>query len=200
MSFRNVLAPYVLIDGIDLSGKSSVIKRILERDRNWTRQHSSLCQHNPILHEAKSLEKDGSLWIGLVYVSALEYDIRNFSYPTQPTVQDSTILLRSLAYHKAAGYSRVLKKLESFIPSHPTFDRSYILTARPEVKRLRLDERIRTGQQVLSVNDLKIVSDPQFFSEMEAAIIDYGVNIFGAKVIDGSDLTFDEIVAEMDLF
>ncbi len=191
--------PYYLIEGIDLSGKSSVIRKLHHLNPSYTVRHSSLLGSNHILQVAKKIEKDGSEWIGHLYTKALEYDLGRFSWPTSATIQDSTILLRSLAYHAAAHFSTILARLETLALLHPKFTNVYILTASLEERRMRLRKRMKESPEKVTVNDLKVIRDPDFFLRMEEAMVNYASTLFDPIVIDTTNLTFDEVVKKIQL-
>lgn len=184
---------FVLLEGVDLSGKSSVIKHLVNKNRDWSHQHYSITGSNRILDVAREIDKDGSEWIGHLYAKALEDDISRFEWPKSNTIQDSTILLRSLAYHAAARYNQVVHELENLALKHPKFSCSYVFTASLEVRKERLKERIRSGTKRVTANDLKVIRDPEFFMRMEHALVDYAQALFGAVVIDTSSMTVEEV-------
>ncbi len=191
--------PYYLVEGIDLSGKSSVIRRLHHLNPNYTVRHSSLLGSNHILQVAKEIEKDGSEWIGYLYAKALEYDLKRFSWPISATIQDSTILLRSLAYHAAAHFSVILARLEALALLHPRFTGVYILTTSLEERRIRLRKRMKESPEKVTVNDLKVIRDPDFFLRMEEAMVNYARTLFDPIVIDTTNLTLDEVVEKIQL-
>jgi len=148
---------------------------------------------------AREIEKDGTEWIGHLYVKALEQDLSLFKWPEMNTIQDSTILLRSLAYHAAARYSKVVHDLELLALRHPKFTVSYVFTASIEVRKERLKERMQSGSKRVTANDLKVLRDPEFFSRMEHAMVDYAQALFGAVVIDTSSMTVEEVANSISL-
>ena len=190
---------YMLLEGVDLSGKSTIIKSfVASSQEDWAVRHMSLVDKNPLFETARALKKDGSEWIGHLYVEALEYDLEHFVQPTKKTLQDSTLLLRSLAFHSAAKFQNVLRKLEVLALQHPQFDKAYVFTADLETRRERLRRRKNEGGRITS-NDLKIFSDTSFFLKMERALTEYAVALFGAHVIDTSNLTVGEVVQQIIL-
>ena len=184
---------FVLLEGVDLSGKSSVVKHLIKKRPDWKHQHYSLLGSNNILNVARDMEKDGSEWIGYLYVKALEKDLEHFKWPEKNTIQDSTILLRSLAYHAAAKYQRVIHELENLALKHPKFSKTYVFIASMEARRERLKERIQLGSKKVTANDLKVIRDPDFFQRMELALVDYAQALFGAIVVDTSNMTVEEV-------
>ncbi len=189
---------YILLEGVDLAGKSSAVKSLLDTS-HWNYQHSSLLTENPILKIAREVEKDGSEWIGHLYVEALSYDLSHFQPPLVNTIQDSTILLRTLAFNGAAGYMNVVKKLEGLALHHPTFDKIFILTASLDARRKRLKKRIEVDQSRVTPNDLRVVREPEFFQKMENLLIDYTKIFFREDpvIIDTSNLLTSDVVSKV---
>jgi thymidylate kinase len=190
-------SPYFLIEGVDLSGKSSVLKAL--NKGTYQNRHSSLLGRNKVLEVAREAHKDGSEWIGHLYVQALEYDLQHFRWPTKPTIQDSTILLRSLAYHIVAGYDLVVNKLTRLAVSHPRFTAAYVLTATMDARKERLQARMQEGVKKVTPNDLKILTDPKFFCEMERCLIEQAQTLFNAAVIDTTHIPVEEVVKRLGL-
>lgn len=184
---------YLLIEGVDLAGKSTIVKKLAEK-KDLKVNHSSLTPPNPILNIAKEIDKDGSEWIGHLYVEALKWDLDHFTKPKEDTIQDSTILLRSLAYNTAANYSDVTNKLESMAFKHPLFDKVFILTASLEARVNRLRKRMENHPHRVTVNDLKIIRDPQFFVKMEEAMIRYATFFFKPIIIDTTNKSVSEVL------
>lgn len=190
---------FVLLEGVDLSGKSSVIKHLVKKHKDWRHQHYTIVGSNNILDVAREIEKDGSEWIGHLYVKALEKDLHFFKWPETNTIQDSTILLRSLAYHAAAKYTKIVHELETLALRHPKFSVSYVFTASIEVRKERLKERMQSEPKRVTANDLKVIRDPEFFLRMESAMVDYAQTLFGAMVIDTSSMTVEDVANSISL-
>ncbi len=190
---------HFLLEGVDLSGKSSAISGIRLKNHKLHYQHSSIVANNPILDVAKLIKKDGSEWIGHLYAEAVKWDIDHYQKPIGTVLQDSTTLLRSLAFHAAAGYASVVEKLEALVPSFPKFDKVYVLTASINARRARLIRRQSVDGARVTANDLKVINDPQFFKRMDDALIDYADTIFGAEVIDTSNMTPQEVIDAIEV-
>jgi len=174
---------YVLLEGVDLSGKSSTIRSLKTLVPAIHVRHSSLLESNRFLDVAKTTNKDGSARVGHMYLKALDYDLENFVWPKIDTVQDSTILLRSLGYHAAANLKELLKEFEKLIYSHPHFDQIFILSASIEERRRRLLSRLKKHPNKVTRNDLLIIENPEFFVRMEKSLVFYATKYFAPLVV-----------------
>lgn len=186
---------YIHIEGLDLSGKTSVTNEIvnmrLDEGEEWVVRHRTLSdERNELQYIADKMcgqRKHSELEVGLTYVAALRFDLDNFKYPEVNTIQESTVLLRSLAYHAIRGNSKVVAELEDMAALHPKFEQSYLLTARPEIRLARLATRASNSH-----NDLLIVRDPKRFARIEDKIEEYSQELFGSEIIDTSDMSTQE--------
>jgi hypothetical protein len=121
-------------------------------------------------------------------------DIRSFKYPDKNTIQDSTIILRSLAYHTVRGTPRIREVLLDLAPQHPNFDASFLFTASLEKRLQRLQSRINNEPDQVSPEDLMVINNPDKFLAMEAALIDLSRDSFHSVIIDTTTLTPDLVV------
>jgi len=197
----------VLIEGVDLSGKSSVVKLLSSGSRKWQTRHSSLLDRaNPLYEIARSISNkgmggtDGRKCTGYLYSSVLAYDLEMFVHPTVDTVQDSTILLRSLAFHDAAGDHAVVKTLEQYACRHTRFDSVFVLTASLDERKRRLRKRINNSEGRVTVNDQLLYTNPEFFARMEECLIKHAYAVFDNVVtIDTSNKDIECVMNEMNL-
>jgi hypothetical protein len=119
--------------------------------------------------------------------------LRNFAYPIQNTIQDSTVLLRSLSYHSACGNNQLVEKLKSLISIHPKFSKSIVLTASIEARKYRLELRKQQNPDEVANDDLLILTNPDLFISMENYLIDFTMEYFNAAVLDTSELNPHEV-------
>ncbi len=189
------MSRYIHIEGVDLSGKSSTTKAVIEQQQSeWAVQDRIITPHkNPLRDLADRLSDEdvySSDAVGIAYAAALRADLDLFEYPTIDTIQESTLLLRSLAYHAINNNRSTLRLFEDMAPLHPKFDRSYLLTASREERLNRLARRA-----INSTNDLLIVRDPKRFKKMEDSIIDYAKDLFNTQIIDTASMSAEEVAA-----
>lgn len=192
---------YIHFDGMDLAGKTTATQNFIKSTNlEWEFRRNSFSGNNPIHLLADSLRKaevyDAEV-LGNLYVAALMADIRSFKWPNQNTIQDSTIILRSIAFHTVRGTPRIREVLLDLLPEHPRFDASFIFTASIEERVKRLHKRMELAPQEVSEEDLMVIKKPEKFLAMEACLVDTAKMAFHSVVIDTSSLSADMVVGEI---
>lgn len=186
---------------MDLAGKSSSTQNFIKSTGvEWQVRKNSLSRENAIHMLADSLRMENAYdaeILGNLYVVALMADVRSFQWPEQHTIQDSTIILRSIAYHTVRGTPRIKEVLIDMLPEHPKFDASFVFTASLEERIKRLQKRIGEGEQAISSEDMMVIEKPDKFMAMEAVLVDVAKQAFHSVIIDTSTLTPDMVVSEM---
>lgn len=133
---------YILFEGLDLAGKSTVCRRFQANAAGeWSIRSNSLVQDNPVFELANRLRKENALsaeTLGNLFHVALLTDLERFSVPSSDVIQDSTIVLRSLAYHTINHTPRLPQLLEALLEHHPRFDQAFVCSASREVRLQRL--------------------------------------------------------------
>lgn len=194
-------AVYLHIDGMDLAGKTTTARQTIIRvGGKWSIRINSLSDNNPIYLLADSLRKEDTYAPGILghlYTVAMMADIAVFQWPTTNTIQDSTIILRSLAYHTISGNINISAVLDDILPKHPDFDASFVLTASLEARLKRLDSRRLEHPEEVASDDLMVVRKPERFLAMEACLSDIASKRFRARVIDTTNLTPDMVVSQI---
>jgi thymidylate kinase len=197
----------IYLEGLDLAGKSTVCRRLRDRCGNFEIRNNSLLRSNPLHQAADRLRKANSiddLSLGYLYYGAMLYDldqIRNEPAPDANALQDSTILLRSLAFHTVSGNTDLAEQFQSKLAEHPKFDRSFFLTCAPDVRKQRLAGRASRGNT--NPEDFLISSNPDLFFAMEGELRRLAEEYFDATVVDtgelespqGSDRVLDSIIS-----
>lgn len=183
---------------MDLAGKTTATQNFIKSTGSeWEIRRNSLTRENPIHLLADSLRKtevyDAEV-LGNLYVAALMADIRSFQWPDRDTIQDSTIILRSIAFHTVRGTPRIREVLLDLLPEHPKFDASFVFTASIEERVKRLQQRIAMAPHEVSAEDMMVVNKPEKFVAMEAALIDTSRMAFHSVIVDTSSLTPDMVV------
>lgn len=180
---------YVLIEGLDLAGKSTVCRRFAEQSRfEWRIQSNALTGNNPLYQLADRLRKEAAFkaeTLGHLYYASLLADLELFCQPQDHVIQDSTVILRSLAYHTVNETPALPSLFEALLARHPKFDHAYVCSASREVRLARLKIRRKAN---LGPEDFLVRDDPDRFYAMEECLIDHATKAFGAKVIDTSNL------------
>jgi thymidylate kinase len=196
------MANYLHIEGMDLSGKTTLAHNYAAASPlEWQVNSNALGQGNPIWELADDLRKkdayDAEI-VGNVYVAGLMADIRGFKELQINTIQDSTVALRSLAYHVVRSTPRLADALQDLIKEHPRFDASFYLAASMEARMRRLDQRMRERPEEVAPDDLMVVRSPERFMAMEGVLREWSSKIFGSVVIDTTNMTPEMVVAEVN--
>jgi thymidylate kinase len=189
--------PYYLhIDGMDLSGKTSICSKLRETlNGAWEIRTKSLSDKNSIYQLADGLRINGRYneeVIGHLYVVALRSELFDFKWPTINTIQESTVLLRSLAFHTMVGPVEIPDLLLGIANKHPKFDASFVLTTSLETRLKRLQKRVKDGQ--VGKHDQLIIDDPAKFMKMEEHLVEYSKKLFNSTIIDTSSSEVADIV------
>jgi thymidylate kinase len=195
---RPLKSPSVFhIEGMDLAGKSTATAALQRLNPGCEVRHNSLTIDNPIFSIADGLRRSAacsSEVLGHLYVAAALQDIAAYVQPTRITVQDSTVLLRSLAFYTVMGNESIVERLTELLPLHPRFDCSIVLTASVEARLNRLEQRFRDAPDDVAPDDLAIRTNPKRFLDMEEALVNLAVTEFRAHVIDTSDMTRETVI------
>lgn len=193
---------YIHIEGMDLAWKSTLVRNVKLAITNIEIRHNSILAQwdNQIYQLADSLRKNygneyDSTTLWNLFVVAMEHDVRNFKQPLFDTLQDSTIFLRSMAYHTVKWNERLTSELlRLFIEfNHPIFDSSIILTASIEERKKRLKQRYRDNPEEIADDDLMIINKPEKFLQMEQVLISLWKQYFNSQIIDTTSLNPDQV-------
>jgi thymidylate kinase len=176
----------VYFEGLDLAGKSTVCRLFREHVRgNWQVRRNTLLPVNPIYDLADRFRKDreNEEIVGWLYYAALLLDLERYQPSQEDVIQDSTILLRSIVFHKARGTPILADCLERLIDRHPRFDHSFVLVAD---HKTRMDRLAKRRPQNLGPEDFLVRDDPERFYAMERQLVEYATRHFDAVVLDTS--------------
>ena len=110
------------------------------------------------------------------------------------SIQDSTIILRSIAFHTVRGTPRIREVLLDLLPEHPKFDVSFVFTASIEERVKRLQQRIAIAPNEVLAEEMMVINKPEKFMAMEAVLIDISRMAFHSVIVDTSNLTPDMVV------
>ena len=189
-------APIIHIEGMDLAGKTTSRNRLAVQLGGWKVRSNQLCEPNAIFEIADRLRRDDALdaeSLGHLFVAAVGADLQWHRPATQPLIQDSTILLRSLAYHRVNQTPGVVEALELLLPAHPRFTVSVVLTASLSSRRQRLQMRRERSPGEVAPDDLLVERNPDKFFAMERELVEIATEHFAANVIDTSELSEGDV-------
>lgn len=190
----------ILIEGLDLAGKSTVCRRFVAQARgSWVVRRNSLIKDNRIYALADELRRADALPdepLGWLYLAALRADLAQLG-GSQPDserdiLQDSTILVRSVAHHAARGRTELVRQFTALVPELPRFDHAFVCVADRETRLRRLAKR---RPENLGPDDFIVRDDFATFHRMQEQVIDLVTTHFGGVVIDTSGLENEERLA-----
>jgi hypothetical protein len=183
---------------MDLAGKSSTCRGLLAAlGPGWRVRKNSLCADNPVYELADRLRREDrsrGATLGHLYVAALLADLEDYRPPEGNMIQDSTIMLRTLAHHTVAATPGVVEVMETQLALHPRFTLSVVLTASRDARLRRLELRRRREGHEIAPDDLLVESDPGRFFAMEALLVRLATEHFGAITLDTTDLSPQAVV------
>lgn len=199
--------PYIHLEGLDLSGKTSVSLKILEKKPLYKRRYNSLLpdiQENPYLIKADVLNNSDNPNLKNLFdlfKDAINYDINNITEQNHPLVQDSTILIRTLANLSTSNlidYS-MEKNLINLGERYPKFTKSVVLTCSYKVRKERLTKRKKelSKAERLVKDYFLIESNPDLFFEKERKLIKYSQDIFNSEILDTTNMSIEEIYSHI---
>lgn len=196
-------APLVLVEGLDLAGKSSVCRALAASiSPSPDHRRNALTEDNILYTAVDEIRRMQSLsgeYLAHAYLAALAFDLQRYRPHSRMTIQESTIALRSLAHYRARGEEQFAQAFLRLLdaPEYPRFDCAIVLTANIEVRRQRLEMRRREAPHEIAEDDLAVVKTPDTFQAMERILITEAEKRYRAVVIDTSTLSLSEAVEAM---
>jgi hypothetical protein len=191
------MAHYIHFEGMDLAGKSTATQLLTEGpDGPWDVRSNSLDPDNQLFQLADNLRRDqaySATTMGPLYVAASLADIEHFKRPEVNTVQDSTIIVRSMAWHAINGTPGVVESFTGILPQYRVFDRSFVFTASIRARQQRLEQRMADAPETVDADDLVVIHKPERFMAMEAKLVEIAQAGFDALIIDTTDMTPDDV-------
>lgn len=186
----------ILFEGLDLAGKSTVCRRFVQQAAGtWTIRRNAMAKENRVQAFADELRKADALEdeaLGWLYLAALRADIALLAQEPPDSgniVQDSTILVRSLAHHTARNRTHLVDEFRSLKGFLPRFDHVFLCVADRDTRLRRLQKRRKTE---LSPEDFLVRDDYGRFQQMEQVVADFITGELGGTLIDTSGLENEE--------
>lgn len=171
---RLAVAPYVFVDGMDFTGKSTAVQLALAATGSQHRQ-KSLLSVNPWLHRARLARQQGASEGEIVelFVRAAEYDVSGYRTPRFATIQESAIAFKSLALLGSSPrlHAAAIARLHRVIESYPEFDKVTVLTVSAHERMRRLRQRQLQQPTAMTQNDRRVLTDPAGFLATEERLL-----------------------------
>jgi len=176
------------VEGLELAGKSTLCRLLRDRLQAEYR-HCAFLPDNPIydcgsaLHVGRKVRSDT---LGGIFLGSVMRDLERYAPPDHPVVQDSTSVLRSIAFHSVVGDPGLADAFRAILPRCPRFGASFVLRSSMEVRLRRLEGRISRHHDL--PKDMLVRDAPEKFGRMQDIMIETAVDWFGAEIVDTSNM------------
>ncbi len=174
----------VLIEGMDLSGKTTIIKYLSEIMENVQIQQRTLSGESAIFDFTVAQSKKGKLHTDLInelYTLAISEDLFNYEPRKEGIIlQDSYFALRSYALMQQNYPNTLAKKVYSLLQLFPKPEWAFYLTASTE-ERLRRNEK---RDKPMAYMEKLLVSNPREFEIIEQNLRHITTSLFDAEIIN----------------
>lgn len=183
----------ILIEGMDLSGKTTITKYLSEILDNAQIRQRTLSGESAIFDFTVAQSKKGKLHNDLInelYTLAISEDLYNYQPRENGIIlQDSYFALRSYALMKEKYPNSLAKEVYKLLQLFPKPELAFYLTASTEERIKRNEKR----DKPMAYMERLLMSNPKEFDTIDKNLRDINVSLFGAKIIDTQDKTPQEI-------
>lgn len=203
----------VLLEGMDLSGKSSAFEGLKKYFSDEEIEHR--CSRNSLIPESENplavaahilrTDPEVNRWeTGALFYRSHMHEVGEFKGPKKGMfhLQDSCFL-RTISYNavlKTRFGDESLEDLlyKNVVPLRPYFDVIIVLRATMEKRVERLKQRENESLNSCDFDDRKVGTNPEIFSEMEEELWAVTKNLYeGAVQIDTSDLSKQDVLTKI---
>ena len=174
----------ILIEGMDLSGKTTITKylsEILSVDKIQKRTLSDECS---IFDFTVAQSKKGKLHpelINKLYTIAITEDLYNYKPRDNGIIlQDSYFALKSYALMKQKYPDTLAKEVYKLLQLFPKPELAFYLTASTEESLKRNEKR----DKPMAYMEKLLVSNPKEFEEIEKNLRDITISLFDTEIIN----------------
>lgn len=183
----------ILIEGMDLSGKTTITRYLSEILKIDKIQERTLSDNSAIYDFTVAQSKKGELHQDLInrlYTLAISEDLYNYKPRDNCIIlQDSYFALRSYALMKEKYPNTLAKEVYRLLQLFPKPELTFYLTASTE-------ERIRRNQKrnkPMAYMEKLLMSNPKEFETIEKNLREITTGLFNAEVIDTQNKKPNEI-------
>jgi len=183
----------ILIEGMDLSGKTTITKylsEILDIDKI---QQRTLSDSSAIYDFTVAQSKKGQLHTDLInklYTLAISEDLYNYK-PKEDSIilQDSYFALRSYALMRQKYPDTLANDVYKLLQLFPKPELAFYLTASTEERIKRNEKR----DKPMAYMEKLLMSNPKEFEAIEKNLRDITTSLFDAEIINTQDKKPNEI-------
>ena len=183
----------ILIEGMDLSGKTTITKYLSEILKVDKIQQRTLSDDTAIYDFTVAQSKKGKLHQDLInrlYTLAISEDLYNYEPRENSLIlQDSYFALRSYAFMKQKYPNTLSKEVYKLLQLFPKPELTFYLTASTE-ERVRRNEK---RDKPMAYMEKLLMSNPKEFETIEKNLRDITTSLFDAEVINTEDKKPNEI-------
>lgn len=183
----------ILIEGMDLSGKTTITKYLSEILDNAQIRQRTLSGESAIFDFTVAQSKRGKLHTDLInelYTLAISEDLYNYqTCESGIIIQDSYFALRSYALMKEKYPNTLAKEVYKLLKLFPKPELSFYLTASTE-ERIRRNEK---RDKPMAYMERLLMSNPREFETIDENLKNINVSLFDAEIIDTQDKTPKEV-------
>lgn len=195
----------VLVEGLDLAGKSTLCQGLATRLRKSglvvTIAKNNLLGQNAVGKLAKEYATTAhaaKLETGALFLASHLYDTTLFRGPIegQVHIQDSS-WLRTISYHTMQGTPIIPSLAEALFDAHPVFGAVIYLTASMEIRRARILARETACPGANTPGDFMSFTDPDFVARHDCKLMEITKRFYPwTEVVDTSSATPEDTIEE----
>ena len=195
------MAIEILIDGADMSGKTTTINEFIRGcEKPYEVRHLRLSTYNPVhlfaRQKRKEYNHDFNRELASLYQAAIIADLRFFELEKHevPIIQDSIIATRCFADYFAIGRYDIADEFDVLLSKYPKPKHSFYFTTAMTERSRRLEKRIREQPESITPTDLFIHTEPKRFERLEEATRNASIKHFNSVVIDNTEMSVQNVV------
>ncbi len=188
----------ILIEGLDLTGKSTLAKGLVALDSNtFIYQKSLYSSNNELYHEtvkaSKTLNYSENVIAWMYIASAqLELDLcKELKDSNQTVIQDSFFLNRMIGYHGVKNKEYLINVIKYYINQFEKPIQTFYLYTDIETKQKRFKERLKEKKP--AIGDKLIFEDKSLHEKREQIFREFIMETYNAEFIDTSYLDKNEL-------
>ncbi len=174
----------VLIEGMDLSGKTTIVDCLRHMMQVKYVQSRTLIENNYIHDFAVQQSKAGNLprqLISELYKLAIMEDLCKYEMSEGKFVlQDSYFALRSYAYEKDYGSSKIANEIQDYLQMFPKPEVTFYLTA-------SMNERVKRNEKrnkKMAYMEKLLITEPKKFEKIEQNLMNVTMQLFETEIIN----------------
>ncbi len=183
----------ILIEGMDLSGKTTVTKCLYEMLKDAKIQHRTLSNETEIFDFAVAQSKKNKLHTDLInklYTLAISEDLYNYQPAKNEIIlQDSYFALKSYALMKEKYPNTLANEVYRLLQLFPKPELAFYLTTSTEDRICRNKKR----DKPMAYMEKLLISNPEQFEIIDKNLKDITISLFNAEIIDTQYMKPEEV-------